>query len=45
LDLGLQVSKELGSPYLEVVELPAINVLTIASYLTAKVKQIQQNYK
>ena len=45
LDLGLQVAKEIGSPYLEVVELPAINVLTLTSYLSAKVKQIEEQYK
>jgi len=45
VDLALNVSKEIQTPYLQCIELPVLHVLTLASYLIAKVKQLESKYK
>ena len=45
LDLGMQVAKESGVSYFEIIEHPAIHVLGLCTYLIEKVKKIERENK
>jgi hypothetical protein len=45
LDLAMQVAKESGVSYFEIIEHPSIHVLALSNYLIEKVKKIERENK
>jgi hypothetical protein len=45
IDMAFNVAKEAGVSYFEIIEHPAIHVLSLTTYLIEKVKKIERDYK
>jgi hypothetical protein len=43
LDLGMQVARESGVSYFEIIEQPCVHVLALSNYLIERVKKIERN--